>query len=63
MCFAPVLTYFQAEMNGIHHVDVSDIAIGAVLAQEHSDGVRPLVLAYRKLLDSESGFPQQEKNF
>lgn len=45
MCPAPVLAYFQEEMDVILHVDASDIAVDAVLAHEHSDGVRPVAFA------------------
>lgn len=61
MCFAPVSSYFQEDMDAILHVDASDIAIGAVIAQEHSDSLRPMNFALTNLSNSESCLFAAEK--
>lgn len=54
MCSVPIVAYFQEEMDVVLHVYASEIAIDEVLTREHSDGVRLVAFASRKLSCSES---------
>lgn len=52
----PVLTLFDSEIPISIHTDVSEVAAGAVLVQNHSDGDKIIAYYSKKLTASESNF-------
>ncbi|XP_023190648.1 uncharacterized protein LOC111608786 [Xiphophorus maculatus] len=60
---APVLAFADPTKPYILHVDASLDGLGAVLNQEHSDGLRPVAFASRKLSQSERNYPVHQLEF
>ena len=58
---APTLAYFDPDMATTVHADVSSCGLGAVLLQEHPDGLRPVAFVFRTLTKSERKYAQIEK--
>lgn len=50
---APVLAFADPAKPYILHIDASTTGLGAVLNQEHPQGLRPVAFASRKLSQSE----------
>lgn len=53
----PVLAFADPSKPYVLHVDASLSGLGAVLYQEHSEGLRPVAFASRKLSSSEKNYP------
>ncbi|XP_058494566.1 uncharacterized protein LOC131465683 [Solea solea] len=60
---APVLACADPNKPYILHVDASLKGLGAVLYQEHSEGLRPVAFASRKLKASERNYPVHQLEF
>lgn len=60
---APVLAFADPNKSYILHVDASLKGLGAVLYQEHPDGLRPVAFASRKLSQSEKNYPIHQLEF
>lgn len=54
---APVLVFADPAKPYVLHVDASLAGLGAVLYQQHSEGLRPAAFASRKLSPSEKNYP------
>lgn len=54
---APVLAYTDSAKPYVLHVDASLSGLGAVLNQEHPDGLRPVAYASHKLSVGERNYP------
>lgn len=59
----PVLAFADPSKPYILHVDASLDGLGAVLNQEHPDGVRPVAYASRKLSEAEKNYPIHQLEF
>lgn len=60
---APVLAYADSAKPYVLHVDASLSGLGAVLNQEHQDGLRPVAYASRKLSAAERNYPIHQLEF
>lgn len=60
---APVLAFADPNKPYVLHVDSSLKGLGAVLYQEHSEGLRPVAFASRKLKTSERNYPIHQLEF
>ncbi len=60
---APVLAFADPNKPYILHVDASLKGLGAVLYQEHSEGLRPVAFASRKLRPTEQRYPIHQLEF
>lgn len=60
---APVLAFANPQRPYILHVDASLKGLGAVLYQEHPEGLRPVAFASRKLSSSERNYPIHQLEF
>uniref|UniRef100_A0A672IWZ8 ribonuclease H n=1 Tax=Salarias fasciatus TaxID=181472 RepID=A0A672IWZ8_SALFA len=60
---APVLAFADPQKPYILHVDASLKGLGAVLYQEHPEGLRPVAFASRKLSSSERNYPIHQLEF
>lgn len=60
---APVLAFADPSKPYSLHVDASLRGLGAVLYQEHSQGLRPVAFASRKLKTSERNYPVHQLEF
>lgn len=60
---APVLAFADPSLPYVLHIDASLSGIGAVLNQEHSDGLRPVAFASRKLSASEQRYHIHQLEF
>ncbi|XP_030594321.1 uncharacterized protein LOC115786334 [Archocentrus centrarchus] len=60
---APVLAFADPSKPYILHVDASMSGLGAVLYQEHPEGLRPVAFASRKLSHSELRYPVHQLEF
>ncbi|KAJ7986493.1 hypothetical protein DPEC_G00340450 [Dallia pectoralis] len=60
---APVLAFADPNKSYVLHVDASLRGLGAVLYQEHSEGLRPVAFASRKLKTSERNYPVHQLEF
>ncbi|KAI7797198.1 hypothetical protein IRJ41_020208, partial [Triplophysa rosa] len=60
---APVLAFADPTKPYVLHVDASLNGIGAVLNQEHPDGLRPVAYASRKMSLSERRYPVHQLEF
>uniref|UniRef100_A0A3B5QV78 ribonuclease H n=1 Tax=Xiphophorus maculatus TaxID=8083 RepID=A0A3B5QV78_XIPMA len=60
---APVLAFADPTKPYILHVDASFDGLGAVLNQEHPEGLRPVAFASRKLRNSERNYPVHQLEF
>uniref|UniRef100_A0A669BQ97 Gypsy retrotransposon integrase-like protein 1 n=1 Tax=Oreochromis niloticus TaxID=8128 RepID=A0A669BQ97_ORENI len=60
---APVLAFADPTKTYILHVDASLNGLGAVLNQEHPEGLRPIAFTSRKLKDSERNYPVHQLEF
>lgn len=60
---APVLAYADPAKPYVLHVDASLSGLGAVLNQEHPEGLRPVAYASRKLSVAESHYPIHQLEF
>lgn len=60
---APVLAFADPAKPYVLHVDASFQGIGAVLNQEHVEGLRPVAFASRKLSVSERNYPVHQLEF
>lgn len=60
---APVLAFADPNKPYVLHVDASLRGLGAVLYQEHSEGLRPVAFASRKLKTSERNYPIHQLEF
>ncbi|KAA0724940.1 Retrovirus-related Pol polyprotein from transposon 412 [Triplophysa tibetana] len=60
---APVLAFADPTKPYVLHVDASLNGLGAVLNQEHPDGLRPVAYASRKLSLSERRYPVHQLEF
>ncbi len=60
---APVLAFADPTKPYVLHVDASMNGLGAVLNQEHSEGLRPVAYASRKLSGSERRYPVHQLEF
>ncbi|KAI3375870.1 hypothetical protein L3Q82_003755 [Scortum barcoo] len=60
---APVLAFADPNKPYVLHVDASLKGLGAVLYQEHSEGLRPVAFASRKLKTSERNYPVHQLEF
>ena len=60
---APVLAFADPSKPYVLHVDASLSGLGAVLYQEHSEGLRPVAFASRKLSPSEKNYPIHQLKF
>ncbi|KAI3370531.1 hypothetical protein L3Q82_025288 [Scortum barcoo] len=60
---APVLAFADPNKPYVLHVDASLKGLGAVLYQEHSEGLRPVAFASRKLKTSERNYPMHQLEF
>ena len=61
MTSGPVLAHFQDDLETRIHVDSSQAACGAVLAQRHPTGLRPVSCCSRKLTKAERGMSTIER--
>lgn len=59
----PVLAFADPSKPYVLHMDASLSELGAVLYQEHSDGLRPVAFASRKLSSSEKNYPIHQLEF
>lgn len=60
---APVLAYADPAKPYVLHVDASLSGLGAVLNQEHPEGLRPVAYASRKLSAAERHYPIHQLEF
>lgn len=60
---APVLAFADAHKPYVLHTDASFKGLGAVLYQEHPEGLRPVAFASRKLSSSEQRYPVHQLEF
>ncbi len=60
---APVLAFADTSLPYVLHVDASLSGLGAVLNQEHPEGLRPITFASRKLSTSEQRYPIHQLEF
>ncbi|KAK3556101.1 hypothetical protein QTP70_005240 [Hemibagrus guttatus] len=60
---SPVLAFADPALPYVLHIDASLSGLGAVLNQEHSDGLRPVAFASRKLNVSEQHYPIHQLEF
>lgn len=60
---APVLAFADPNKPYILHVEASLKGLGAVLYKEHSEGLRPVAFASRKLKTSERNYPVHQLEF
>ena len=60
---APVLAFADPAKPYILHIDASTSGLGAVLNQEHPEGLRPVAFASRKLSQSEQRYPAHQLEF
>ncbi|XP_029968702.1 uncharacterized protein LOC115403829 [Salarias fasciatus] len=60
---APVLAFADPKKPYILHVDASLKGVGSVLYQQHSEGLRPVAFASRKLSQSEKRYPIHQLEF
>ena len=60
---APVLAFANPQKPYILHVDASFKGLGAVLNQEHPEGLRPVAFASRKLSSAEKNYPIHQLEF
>ncbi len=61
LCSEPCLRLPDPDVPYYIVTDASDFAIGAVLAQDHGDGLQPVAYESRKLLPAERSYPVHEK--
>lgn len=59
----PVLAFADPSKPYVLHVDASLNGLGAVLNQEHQDGLRPVAYASRKLSEAEHRYPIHQLEF
>lgn len=60
---APVLAFADANKPYVLHTDASFKGLGAVLYQEHPEGLRPVAFASRKLSSPEQRYPVHQLEF
>lgn len=60
---APVLAFADPDKPYMLHVDASLTGLGAVLYQEHPEGLRPVAFASRKLSSSEKNYAIHQLEF
>lgn len=60
---APVLAFADANKPYILHTDASLKGLGAVLYQEHSEGLRPVAFASRRVSATEQRYPVHQLEF
>lgn len=60
---APVLAFADANKPYVLHTDASFNGLGAVLYQEHPEGLRPVAFASRKLSSPEQRYPVHQLEF
>ncbi len=60
---APVLAFANPQHPYILHVDASLKGLGAVLYQEHPEGLRPVAFASRKVSSAERNYPIHQLEF
>lgn len=61
MSTAPVLAMPDFGRDFVVETDASDVAVGAVLQQDHGDGLQPIAYFSRKLSSSERNYPVHER--
>ncbi|KAL3992407.1 methyl-CpG-binding domain protein 2 [Sarotherodon galilaeus] len=60
---APVLAFADPTKPYVLHIDASLQGLGAVLNQEHPEGLQPVAFASRKLSSSEKNYPVHQLEF
>jgi hypothetical protein len=58
---APILRFFDPELPTLMFTDASEYAVGGWIAQEHPDGIHPVLYWSRKLKDAETHYPTHER--
>jgi len=61
LCAKPILRLPDLERTFVLRTDASDIGLGAVLLQEHEDGIFPVAYASRKLTRAEQNYAVVER--
>lgn len=60
---APVLAFADPSKPYVLHVDTSLAGLGAILYQEHPDGLKPVAFTSQKLGSSEKNYPVHQLEF
>ena len=57
----PVLRLIEPSLPFILTTDASDVGLGAVLQQEHNDGIHPVAYLSKKLISAEERYPTHDR--